>query len=159
MDDVDVSSTAKSEALVAAAELERRKYESGKRLEKFQDQRRALEEVRDSLADEEKLLVRRLASAKEERDCLIEKVDSMTQHMIEAGREIDELDREVAVLDRRCSENSRRKQELADEIESVQSDVMAAREEISSVTYELEAGRVTLTRLDRKLSLDKLKRK
>jgi chromosome segregation ATPase len=147
-----------SEALVAAAELERRRYESGKRLEKFREQRRALEEIRDSLTGEEKLLVRRLAEAKEERDRLIEKVDSITQRMIETGREIDKLEREVAVLDRRYSENSRREQELAREIEAVQNDVLAAREEISSVTNELESGRATLARLDRKLSLDKLKR-
>lgn len=147
-----------NEALVAAAELERRKYESSKRLEKFKEQRRALEEIRDSLADEEKALLRRLASAKEDRDRLVEKMNSMTQQMIETGREIYELEREVAILDRRYSENTLRERELADEIESVQNDVMAARDEISYVANELEAGRATLARLDRKLALDKWRR-
>ncbi len=149
---------ARNEALVAAAELEHRKYESSKRLEKFKEQRRALEEIRDSLADEEKTLLRRLESAKEDRDRLVEKMDSMTQRMIETGREIDELEREVAILDRRYSENTLREQELAGEIESVQNDVMATRYELFNVTNELETGRATLARLDRKLSLEKWKR-
>jgi vacuolar-type H+-ATPase subunit I/STV1 len=101
MADVEVAGSNKNEVLVAFAELERRKYESGRRLEKFEEQRRALEEVRDSLAEEEKLLLRRLESAREERDRLVEKVDSMTQRMIETGGEIDDL--EVARLDRRYS--------------------------------------------------------
>jgi chromosome segregation ATPase len=158
MGDVNVSSSAKSEALVAAAELERRKYESGRRLEKFKEQRRAFEEIRDSLAEEEKLLLGHLESAKNERDLLVEKMESMTQGMIETGREIDDLEREVDMLDRRYSENSRREKELAGEIEKVQDDIAAARREITSVASELEAGRATLARLDRKLSLDKLKR-
>ena len=152
------SGVARNEVLVAAAELERRKYESGKRLEKFIEQKRALEEIRDSLAEEEKLLLRHLESAREERDRLSEKVDAITQRMIETGGEIDDLEHEVAILDRRYSENVRREKELAGEIESIQDDVAVARRDFSSVTYELEAGRATLARLDRKLSLDKLKR-
>jgi len=158
MSGVDASSPAKGESLVAAAELERRKYESGRRLEKFKEQRRALEEIRDSLAEEEKLLLGHLENAKNERDLLVEKMESMTQRMIATGGEIDDLEREVDMLDRRYSENSRREKELAGEIQTVQDDIAASRREITSVTYELEAGRATLARLDRKLSLDKLKR-
>jgi chromosome segregation ATPase len=147
-----------NEALVAAAELKRRKYESSKRLDKLKEQRRAIEEIRDSLADDEKVLLGYLASAEENRDRLVEKMDSMTQQMSDTGREIYELEREVAILERRYSENTLRERELADEIESVQNDVMAARDEISYVANELETGRATLARLDRKLALDKWRR-
>ena len=130
----------------------------GWRLGQIDEERRVLEEIRDSLASEEQALARRLTSAREEKDRLAEKIASFTRRGVEMGGELEELEREIAILDRRHSENTARERDLAVEIASAQEDLAAARNEISHVSEELEMDRTVLTRMDRKLSLGGPKR-
>ena len=148
----------KSKALLAAVELERRKHESCKRLDQLEEEQRALEEIRDALVSEERDLSQRLAIAREKRDNLAGKIDTMTRRTMEVGGKTEETKQEVAVLNRRLSENTEREQEMRGEIASVEKVLVAARNEIFHATDALETGRAALSRMDRKLSLNRLKR-
>jgi len=156
--DAESAHGARSEALMAAAELKRRKQESCRRLGQIDEERRVLEEISDSLASEEQALARRLTSAREEKDRLAEKIAFFTRRGVEMGGELEELEREIAILDRRHSENTARERDLAVEIASAQEDLAAARNEISHLSEELEMDRTALARMDRRLSLGGAKR-
>jgi chromosome segregation ATPase len=141
------------EALVASAELERRKYESRLRLDKLDDQRRALSEVCEALSNEEHMLLERIAVSEELRSRLADKVDSATRRIMQTSAEINELEQEVTALEQRLAQSAICEQELANRSGALQAEIEGARDELSSVSNELQQGRSTLVSLDRKLSL------
>ncbi len=147
------------EALTATAELKRRRFESSRRLEKLDEERQVLEEIRASIAYEEKAIFKNLASAQEDHDRLTSKSDRMTRRSMEMNVEIEELKREITILEHRFSIFDEKKHNFISEIETVEKSLLKNRKEISNASNELEIGRAMLARIDQKLSLGKLKRK
>jgi len=144
--------------LIAAAELERRKRELGLRLDQLEEERCAFEEIRNSLVEEERILVKRLALARKERDRIIDRMDSRTQRTMEVLEQVEGLKRRIVEFERRCSENTKREQDLEVQIASAEEDLLAARRQILLVAEELETGRKALARMDRRISSSRMKR-
>ncbi len=149
---------AKSKALMAATELEQRKHDLSLRLESFEAELHALREIRDSLADEERILTKRLVLAKKDRNRVSAKADSGKKRTMEMLEQVEGFKREIAVFERRCAENAKREQDLAAHIATADEELMAAKRQISYATEELETGRETLARMDRKISTTRMKR-
>jgi len=149
---------AKSKALVAAAELERRDFEITRRLDHLEQEQQALEDIRDSLLEEVELLKRRLEMAKKESARIAGQMDAKTQRTMEMMDRVEGLKREIAVLTRRCEENEKREQELSEKTAAAEASLLAAKSQIMNIEGALETGRETLARMDRKLSLNRLKR-
>jgi len=165
MDDYDNSvaagddSTERSpETLMAAVELEHRRREIDKRVDRLRMEEHALREVQDSLAAEERDLSQRLNVAKEESDRFDKKLKSMTRRAAELEEGREEIRREIAMLDRRCRDSEDREIELCETIAAAESDLRAARAEISTIDEALETGRAALARIDGRLATSRVKR-
>jgi len=149
---------AKSKAIMAVTELKQRKHDLNRRLESFEAELHALREIRDSLVDEERILKKRLDLAKKDRNRVNAKEDSGKKRTMEMLEQVEGLKREIAVFERRCAENATRDQDLVAQVAKAEEDLMAAKSQISYATEELETGRETLARMDRKISIRGLKR-
>ena len=148
----------KGEVLVAAVELRRRRAESQKRLQNLRDERRVLEEIRDALVAEEKIVAQRLANLNGDQVRLTGKINSMTKQNVEMDGEVEQINREITLLECRYSEIHARELELNREINLAEEALDRARQDISRATDELELGRSSLAKMDQKLSLKRLKR-
>jgi len=143
----------KSETLLAAAELERRKHESNQRLGRLEQEHNILKEIRDSLAVEEKLLDSQLATAEEDLKRLAQKIEGTILRIAQIEEQIGEYKGQIAIGERRCSENQLRERQLQEQIyaaENILNDELTA---ISFAKEELETGRTVLARMDQRLSL------
>jgi chromosome segregation ATPase len=149
---------AKVEALLAASELEFRKREASERLGRLEQERHMLEEIRDSLAVEEKLLKRRIAAAEGDFERVVENTNEMIERIAKMEEQIEDYKRQIVIIERRYLENQSRERTLKDDIAATERLLRGERNAISSVTEELERGRSALMRMDQKLSLSLARR-
>jgi chromosome segregation ATPase len=152
----DVRAT-ESKAAVVNAELRSRMRELDRRLEHLAEQRTALMEVRDAIGEEEQILARNMILAQKNFDQLKEEVDTQKQKVLAMETEVEELKREINILNRRCVANDIRKRELEVALVAADDDIVATKGEIFGVEEELEDGHAALVRIDRKLSMARLK--
>jgi chromosome segregation ATPase len=142
----------RSEALAAAAELQHRRREIGRRLDGLAEERRALEEIRDSLASEEQLLSRRIEQAERAREETRSRLGNAARAAVEMDGEAGELGREIAVLEQRHRASEARNRELGKEISRAERELDSARANLLEVTRTLESSRGALARMDRRLA-------
>ncbi len=147
----------RSDALVAAAELEHRRRESRQRRERLEQERRMLGEMRDALQRELKLVDGQLGTAREEDDRLQGRIDAAARRLSEVDRGMEEHRREVAVWERRRSDSEALGTEISQKIDAAERELAAERDAMLSVSEELELGRSLLARIDQRLSLSRVK--
>jgi chromosome segregation ATPase len=143
---------AKSQTLMAVAELERRRHEASRRVKLLGDERRALVEIGRCIAEEEQVLAQQLALMRKDNDQLAVKVERAVGQSSEVDEEIEHIRREIALLQCRCAEQESRGKELEREIDRAAVALRASKDNIASATTELEVGRATLSRMDYKLA-------
>jgi chromosome segregation ATPase len=145
-------SDARSQTLLAVAELERRKHEASRRVELLDEERRALAEIGRCVTEEEQVLASQLALLRKDNDRLAAKLERAVGQGSEVDQEIEHLRREIALLECRCAEQESRGKELEREINRAGAALRASRDNIASATTELEVGRARLSQMDHKLS-------
>ncbi|MBN2496120.1 MAG: hypothetical protein JXR96_16115 [Deltaproteobacteria bacterium] len=151
-EDNNLQLRARSSDLSASVDLKQRNREVRERLDRLDEKRRALEEILDYLASEEKDLLGRQARARQERDRMSAEAELLAARVVEMEVDIGKLERELVILSHRCAENVARGRELNGKTASMEEDIEAARKEIATVSAELEMGRDMLSRLNQKLS-------
>lgn len=139
-------------------ELEHRKHDVRRRLAQLEDQRRALDDVRDLLADEVEGVAERLREVRADQRRIDERVRSLQVRRRRVEGEIEQLQRETAVLEHRFDELAAADRDLTREIESARENLRVSRSRVLTATTELELGRAKLTRMDRKLTDKQAKR-
>lgn len=143
---------------MAAAELESRKREIDARIHELDKKQQTLLEIRDSLVQEEEILLKRLSAAKAERENATGQMDSKTQKTMEVLDEMEGIKREITLLDRRYHENRLREKELDQKIDAAEKALFQSQSQFHSATNELEIGKEALARLDRRIEQSKMVR-
>lgn len=157
MNDMNETGPGKQDVLVATAELERRKRESIRRLDMLEEEGRALGEVRGVLDREELMIRENSGRLREERERHIGRVGVLARRSAMIQSEIEELRREIAMLERRFAEAREKDDVISEELKRLEKSATSARAEFDAANEVLESGRATLSRIDHKLSLRKLK--
>ncbi len=152
-----IGSEVKSEALIATSELKKRDYTLKMRLEELTNEQGVLEEIRDSLLEEEQILKKRLKLLKENQKEIDFSEDSATKNNFSVLEEVENFKREIAVFERRCEENRLRDVELKKQIAEANKALEVQMKQFATATGELENGRETLARMDRKISITSTK--
>lgn len=140
------------QARQAMIELEHRKHDVRRRLEQLEDQRRALDDVRDLLAEEVEGVAERLSEAKADQRRIDERLRSLQARRRRVEGELDQLQREIAVLEQRFDELVATDRDLTREVDNAREQLRLSRSRVLTATTELELGRAKLTRMDRKLT-------
>ena len=148
----------KSKILVATAELEHRDFELAKRIEYIEKEYQLLQKVRDSLLEEEQILLERLALTKKEGGAIAEKMDKKTQNAMAMAEQAENIKLETVILERKHQDNLRREVDLDRKIALAEKTLMNTKGQISHAVEELEVGHGVFSRMDKRLSLSKQRR-
>ncbi len=144
-----------AENLLATAELESRSREVLQRIEQLDEEQRVLTELRGLLIDEEDSLLSRLRAVRQKLASVNGDLDLANCRKTEIKEEITETQREGELLRSRCSEQITLEHKLMSQLTAAEEEQRALRQQVTSAVAELEVGRSTLLRIDRRLSTGK----
>jgi chromosome segregation ATPase len=135
------------------AELRRRIRAVAQRTGELRAERRALEEVRDSLAGEERRIAGQLDDVGRERSALEQRLAAELRRIEEVDEQIERVRLEAPILERRRREDTERADRLAAECAALEEQTGALRRQISNSSLELKLLEDSLARLDQRLHL------
>lgn len=145
----------RSEMLVAKAELEKRRYEVKRQLERLRREHSNLESVRRSLADEVREAEMGVSTARQEVEQLDTEINFLTTRSAELESNIEEHELEISATKRVCTEYAQVDAQLSQKILLAERSISSRLHSIHDVFDQLETNRSKLERLKQKISSTK----
>jgi chromosome segregation ATPase len=138
--------------LVATAELEKRRYEVKRQLDRLKREHLNLESVRRSLVDEVREAEMNVSTARQEVEHLDAEINSLTTTSAEVERNIEECELAISAIKRVYTEYTQLDAQLSQKILLTERSVSNRLHSIHDIFDQLETNRSKLERLKQKIS-------
>lgn len=132
-------------------ELRRRTRDVAHHVRRLEADRRALEELVESVAAEENALRRQVAQAADRRAALEDDVARERRRLARTDDEMEAIRREILQLERRCRDQGDRRATLVRATEEVQGQVARLERAFAATRLELGTVKESLSRIDGRL--------
>jgi len=145
----------RSEMLVATAELEKRRYEVKRQLERLRREHLNLESVRRSLMDEVHEAEMSVSTVRQKVEQLDAEINSLTTTSAELESTIEECELAISAIKRVYTEYAQVDAQLSQKILLAERSISSRLHSIHDVFDQLETNRSKLERLRQKISSTK----